>query len=59
MFEKDRYLGVVRRIVLDDPVHLWDVQPSGGHVSAQQDPRVGVAELEEGGGAFGLLLFAL
>lgn len=59
MFEKDRYLGVVRRIVLDDPVHLWDVQPSGGHVSAQQDPRIGVAELEECGGSFGLLLLAL
>lgn len=53
------YLGVVRGVVLDDPVHLGDVQSSGGHVRAQQDPRVGVAELEEGGGALGLLLLAL
>lgn len=32
------YLGVVRGVVLDDPVHLGDVQSSGGHVRAQQDP---------------------
>lgn len=54
-----RYLGVVWGVVLDDPVHLRDVQPSSCHVSTQQDPRVRVAELEEGGGAFGLLLLAL
>lgn len=52
-------LRVVWRVVLHDPVHLGDVEPSGGHVRAQQDARVGVAELEEGGGPFGLLLFAL
>lgn len=53
------YLGVVGGVVLDDPVHLRDVQTSGSHVRAQQDPRVGVAELEEGGGALGLFLLPL
>lgn len=52
-------LGVVRGVVLDDPVHLRDVQPAGCHICAQQDARVCVAELEEGGGAFGLLLLSL
>lgn len=54
-----RDLGVVGGVVLDDPVHLGDVQSSGGHVRAQQDPRVRVAELKEGGGALGLLLLPL
>lgn len=53
------YLGVIWRVVLDDPVHLGNVQTSSCHVCAQQDARVCVAELEEGGGAFGLLLLAL
>ncbi len=53
------YLGVIWRVVLDDPVHLGDVQPSCCNVSTQQDARVSVAELEEGGGAFGLLLLSL
>lgn len=52
-------LGVIWRVVLHDPVHLGDVQPSSCHVCAQQDAGVSVAELEEGGGTFGLLLFAL
>jgi len=53
------YLGVIRWIVLDDPVHLRDVQTSGGHVRAQQDACLGVTELEEGGGPLGLLLLTL
>lgn len=53
------YLGVIWGVVLDDPVHLRDVEPSSCHVSTQQDAGVGVAELEEGGGTFGLLLLAL
>ena len=57
--EWSAYLGVIWGVVLDDPVHLWDVQAPGCHVSAQQDPRVGVAELEEGGGSLGLFLLAL
>lgn len=52
-------LGVIWRVVLHDPVHLGDVQPPSCHVCAQQDAGVSVAELEEGGGTFGLLLFAL
>ncbi len=53
------YLGVIWGVVLDDPVHLRDVQPSSCHISTQQDAWVSVAELEEGGGTFGLLLLAL
>lgn len=53
------YLRIIRWVVLDDPVHLRDIQPSCSYVGTQQNARVGVAELEEGGGSFGLLLFSL
>ena len=52
-------LGIIWRIILDDPVHCWDVQPSGRHISAQQDPLVRLAELKEGAGALLLLLLAV
>lgn len=54
-----KYLGIIRWVILDDPVHLGDIQPSGSYVSTQQNARVGVAELEEGCGSFGLLLLSL
>lgn len=53
------YLGVIWGVILHDPVHLGDVQPSSCHISTQQDPRVSVTELEECGGTFGLLLLPL
>lgn len=39
---------------LDDPVDRGDVEAAGRHIRAQQDAAVGLAELEEGGGALGL-----
>lgn len=39
---------------LDDPVDRGDVEAARRHVCAQQDAAVGLAELEEGGGALGL-----
>lgn len=53
------YLRIIRWVILDDPVHLRDIQTSSSYVGAQQNARVGVAELEEGGGSFGLLLLSL
>jgi hypothetical protein len=53
------YLGVIWGVILDDPVHLRDVQTPGGHVCTQQDARVRVTKLEEGGGSLGLLLLTL
>ena len=55
----DVLLGVVRRVVLDDPVHVGDIEPPGGYVSAEQDAAVSVAVLEECCGSFGLLLLAV
>jgi hypothetical protein len=46
-------------IYLDDPVYVWDVEASGCHISAQQSAALGFAEIEEGGCALGLLLFAV
>lgn len=50
---------VVRRVELHDPVDLWDVEPAGGHVRAKECAVLSRTELEEGGGAFRLLLLAL
>ena len=45
-------LGFIWRVKLNDPVDRRDIQPTRRDVGAQQNPLVGVAELEEGGGAF-------
>ncbi|KAH3686753.1 hypothetical protein WICPIJ_002275 [Wickerhamomyces pijperi] len=47
---------IIRRIELDDPVNRWDIQPSGGNVGTDQDPGLGVTELEERVGTLLLLL---
>jgi len=55
----DVLLRVVRRVVLNDPVHVRDVQPARRDVRAQQHARLGLAEVEEGGRALRLLLLAV
>lgn len=55
----DVFLGVIWGVILYDPVHLGDVQASGRHVGTQQDARVSVTELKEGGGTLRLLLLPL
>lgn len=52
-------LGVVRRVILNNPVDFGNIQPSSCHVRAQQYPRVRIAELEECGRALVLLLPSL
>lgn len=55
----DVLLRVVRRVVLHDPIHRGDVQPTRGDVGAEEDALRLFAELEEGGGALLLLLLAV
>jgi hypothetical protein len=55
----DVLLGIIRRIILNDPVYCRNVQPTRCHIRAQQDALVCLAELEKGGGALGLLLLAV
>ena len=52
-------LGVVRGVVLHDPIDVGDVEAPGGDVGAQEDTRILVAVLEEGLRPFCLLLFPL
>ena len=52
-------LGVIRRVVLNNPVHFRNVQPSSCHVCTQQDPRICIAELEERGRTLVLFLPSL
>lgn len=52
-------LGIVRGIVLYDPVHSRDVQAASSNISTEQDALVCLAELEESAGSFGLLLLPM
>lgn len=52
-------LGIVWRIVLYDPVHRRNIETTRGHIRAQENATLGVAELEERRSSFGLLLFSL
>ena len=52
-------LGIIWRIVLDDPVDQRNVETARRHIRAQQYAALGIGELEEGLRAFGLLLLAL
>lgn len=53
------YLRVVWWVILDNPVHLRDIESSGSNISTEQDARVGITELEKCGGPLCLLLFTL
>jgi hypothetical protein len=50
---------VIRRVKLDDPVDLGDIETSRCDVCAKKDTGRGVAEFEEGVGSFLLLLLSL
>ena len=52
----DVLFGVVRRIILDDPVHRRDVQPPRRHIRAKQDRLLRILELVERVRPLGLLL---
>ena len=53
------FFGVIRRIILYDPIDGWDVQASGCHISTEQDAGLSLTELKEGGRPFLLLLLAM
>jgi hypothetical protein len=50
---------VIRRVKLDDPVDLGNIETSRRDICAKQDTGRGVAELEKGVGSFLLLLLSL
>lgn len=50
---------VIRWVELHDPVHSRNVQPSSGHVCANECALFGIAEFEEGVGTFLLLEVAV
>ncbi len=52
-------LGVVRGIILNNPIHCGDIQPPRCHIRTQQHPLVGLTKFEKGGGAFLLFLLAV
>lgn len=53
------YLGVIWRVVLNNPIHFRYIETSSGYICTQQDGFFGVTELEESLRSFGLLLFTL
>lgn len=50
---------LIRRVVLNDPVHLRDIQSASGNVRAEQDAGLCLTEGEERARAFLLLLLSL
>jgi hypothetical protein len=50
---------VIRRVKLDDPVDLGDIETSRCDVCAEENTGWGVAEFKEGVGSFLLLLLSL
>ncbi len=54
-----KYLWVIRRIVLDNPIHFRYIQTSRCDVSAEKYPRVRCAEFKECTCAFLLFLLSL
>lgn len=55
----DVLFGVVRRVVLNDPVHRRNVEPSGSHIRAEQDACLRLVEIQEGARSPLLLLLAM
>ena len=55
----DVVLGIIWWIELDNPVNIWEVQASLGHVCAQENACLGLGELEIGGGSLLLLLLSM
>ena len=54
-----KYLRIIWRIVLDDPVYEGNIESSGGNVGAEQSPFSRVTKLEESLRSFALLLLAV
>ena len=52
-------LGLIWRIILDNPIDGGDVETSGSDVSAEKNARLSVTKLEKCRSALRLLLFAL
>ena len=50
---------VVRRVELNDPVDLGNIESSSGDVGTEEDPSRRVTEFEEGVGSLLLLLLSL
>jgi hypothetical protein len=50
---------IIWRVVLDDPIHRWDIETSSRNISADQDTTSGVTKFEERIGSLVLLLTAL
>lgn len=55
----DVFLGVIRGVILYDPLHGGDVQPPRRHISTQQRAALCFAELQKGCSAAALLLLAM
>lgn len=55
----DIIIRIIRRVILDDPVDLREIKTSLGHVRAEQNTCLGLAEFEVSRRALLLLLLAM
>lgn len=53
------YFWIIWGVILDNPVHLRNIQSSGSYISAQQNSRFCITELEKCCSTFCLFLLAL
>ena len=53
------YLGIIRRVKLDNPIHFRYIQTPRCHISTQHCSRTGIAKLKKGRCTFLLLLLSL
>lgn len=55
----DVVIGIIRRVILNDPVDLWEIKSSLGDISAEEDTCFGLAELKVGACPLLLLLLSV
>lgn len=53
------FFGIIRRIKLDNPIDLGNIETSRGYIGTKKNTSVCRTKLKEGRGALGLFLFAL
>ena len=52
-------LWIIRRVILDNPIHLRNIQTSGSHICTQQHTTLSLTKLQECAGPLLLLLLTL
>jgi hypothetical protein len=55
----DVIVGIIWRVVLDDPVNVREIEPSLGHIGTKEHSGFGLVELKVDRGSFLLFLLSV